>query len=77
MTVFLDHLYNDNDPTEGFFSAKTTHSNVVFALWVYIPTHLPFLLTLNQSPKEIAGSDITNCLTHTMYAKAFKVACEL
>jgi len=23
----------------------------------------PFLLTLNQSPKEIAGSDITNCLT--------------
>ena len=34
----------------------------------------PFPFTLNQSPKEIAGSDITNCLTHTMYAIAFKGA---
>jgi len=34
----------------------------------------PFLLTLNQSPKKIAGSDITNCLTHTMHAIAFKAA---
>jgi len=34
----------------------------------------PFLLTLNQSPKEIAGNDITNCLTYTMYAIAFKAA---
>ena len=31
------------------------------------PPAPPFLLTLNQSPKEIAGSDITNCLTNTMY----------
>ena len=81
MTVFQDHLYND--PAEGFFSAKPTHSHVVFTLWVYNtnppPPVPPFLLTLNQSPKEIAGSDITNCLTHTVYAKAlnFKVACEL
>ena len=28
----------------------------------------PFLLTLNQSPKDNAGSDITNCLTHTCYS---------
>jgi len=28
--------------------------------------------TETKSPKEIAGSDITNCLTHTMYAIAFK-----
>ena len=34
----------------------------------------PFPFTLNQSPKEIAGSDITNCLTHTMYTIAFKGA---
>ena len=34
------------------------------------------LLPLNQYPKEIAGSDITNCLTHTIhvYAIAFKAA---
>jgi len=68
-----------NDPTEGYFTAKPTHSRAVFTLWVYIPTHLPLsyplsLLPLNQYPKEIAGSDITNCLTHTMYAIAFKAA---
>ena len=45
-----------------FFIAKPTHSQAVFTLWVYIPTHLPqshapFPLTLNQSPKDIAGSD--------------------
>jgi len=26
-----------------FFTAKPTHSCAVFTLWVYIPTHLPFL----------------------------------
>ena len=30
------------------------------------------MLPLNQYPKEIARSDITNCLTHTMYAISFK-----
>jgi len=25
------------------------------------------MLTLNQSPKDIAGSHITNCWTHTWY----------
>ena len=74
MTVFQDHLCID--PTEGFFTAKPTHSRAVFTLWVYIPTHLPFesLLPLNQYPKEIADSDITNCLTHTMYVIALKAA---
>ena len=63
-----------------FFTAKPTHSCAVFTLWVYIPNPpppvLPFesLLPLNTYPKEIAGSDITNCLTHTMYAVAFKAA---
>ena len=75
MTVFQDHLYNDL--IEGFFH---TQPCCFHPLGVYTnppPPVPPFLLTLNQSPKEIAGSDITNCLTHTMYAKAFKVACEL
>ena len=81
MTVFQDHLCND--PTEGFFTVKPTHSCAVFTLWVYIlvytnppPPVLPFesLLPLNHYPKEIAGSDITICLTHAMYAIAFKVA---
>jgi len=26
------------------------------------------MLTLNQSPKDIAGSHITHCLTHTRYS---------
>ena len=52
------------------FTAKPRHLHVVFTFWVYIYTNPPppvpsFLLTLNQSPKDIAGSDITNCLTHT------------
>ena len=32
------------------------------------PPDTPFLLTLNQSPKDIGGSGITNCLTHTCYS---------
>ena len=78
MTVFHDHLYND--PTEGFFQPNPHTAMLFHPLGVYTnpPSPVPpFLLTLNQSPKEIAGSGITNCLTHTMYAKAFKVACEL
>ena len=63
-----------------FFSQTHTQLCCFHPLGVYTnppPPFPPFLLTLNQSPKEIAGSDITNCLTHTMYAKAFKVACEV
>ena len=42
---------------------------------VHVETPVPpFPFTLNQSPNEIAGSDITNCLTYTMYAIAFKGA---
>jgi len=39
-------------------------------VYIYNPPPLvpPFLLTLNQSPKDIAGSDITNCLMHTYYS---------
>ena len=55
---FQDHLCND--PTEGSFTANPP------------PPVPPFLLPLNQYPKEIAESDITNCLTHTMYAITFK-----
>ena len=79
MTVFQGHLCND--PYWGiFFSQPHTQPCCFHPLGVYTnppPPVPPFLLTLNQSPKEIAGSDITNCLTHTMNAKAFKVACEL
>jgi len=63
-----------------FFSQTHTQPCCFHPLGVYTnppPLVPPFLLTLNQSPKGIAGSDITNYLTHTMYAKAFKVACEL
>jgi len=60
------------------FLQPTPHTAMLFhTLGVYTnppPPVPPFLLTLNQSPKEIAGSDITNCLTHTMYAIAFKAA---
>ena len=72
MTVFQDHLCND--PTEGFLQSKThTQPYWFHPLGIYTnppPPVLPFesLLPLNQDPKEIAGSDITNCLTHTMYA---------
>jgi len=51
-----------------------------FKLDVYTnppPPVPPFLLTLNQSPKEIAGNDITNYLTHIMYAIALKLYDEL
>ena len=78
MTAFQDHLCND--PTEGIFQPNP-HTALLLSPFgcIYQPTSPvpPFLLPLNQSPKEVAGSDITNCLTHTMYAKAFKVACEL
>jgi len=53
--------------------AKLTHSHAFFTLWVYNtnppPPVPPFLLTLNQSPNDIAGSDITNLLTYTRYKK--------
>jgi len=74
MTVFQDYLCND--PTEGFLQPNP-HTTMLFPLGVYTnppPPVLHFLLTLNRSPKEIAGNDITNCLTHTMYAIAFKAA---
>ena len=65
-----------------FFSAKPTHSHVVFTLWVYIPTHLslshPFCSHWTNLPgKLLEVTSQSNCLTHTMYAKAFKVACKL
>ena len=78
MTHFQDYLCND--PTERFLQPNPlTAMHAICTLWVYIPTHLhlppPFLLTLNQSPKEIARNDIINCLTYyTMYAIAFKAA---
>ena len=57
---------------EGFFFSQTHTQLCCFhPLGVYTnppPPVPPFLLTLNLSPKEIAGSDSTNCLTHTMYA---------
>ena len=46
----------------------------VYVLDIGISRHVDLR---GRVPKEIAGSDITNCLTHTMYTKAFKVACEL
>ena len=60
------------------FLQPNPHTAVLFSPFecIYQPTTPvpPFLLPLNQYPKEIAGSDITNCLTHTMYAIAFKAA---
>ena len=65
-----------------FYSQTPTQPSCFHPLGVYIYTNPPppvppFLLTLNQPPKEIAGNDITNCLTHTMYAIAFKAACRV
>ena len=59
-----------------FYSQTHTQPCCFHPLGVYTnppPLVPPFLLTLNQSPKEIAGSDIKSCLTHTMYAIAFKL----
>jgi len=59
MTVFQDYLCND--PTEGFYSQTRKQPCYFHPLDVYTdlaPSFPPFLLTLNQTPKEIAGSDI-------------------
>jgi len=54
MTVFQDHLYND--PTEAFIQPYP-HTATLFSPFGYIyqPIFLvpPFLLTLDQSPKEL------------------------
>jgi len=51
------------------FTAKSRQQPCCFRpLGIYTNPPLPvllFLITLNQSPKDIAGSDITNCLAHT------------
>jgi len=68
---------------QGLFSLKITemvllkdfHSHAALTLWVYQPTsHCPTLslLVQNQSPQNIAGSDTTNCLTHTCYVISFR-----
>jgi len=60
-------VFKDNDPTEGFCSQTHTQLCCFHPLGVHTnppPPVPPFLLTLNQSPKDIAGSGITNCLTH-------------
>jgi len=73
MTDFQDHLHNN--PIEGF-SQPNPHTAMLFhPLGVYTsppPPVPPFLLILSQSPKDIAGSDTTNCLTQ--HAIAFKAA---
>jgi len=52
------------------FTAKPTHSTAVFALWVYIfqPASPCLTLSAHTEPNDIAGSGITNCLTHTCYS---------
>ena len=60
MAVFQDYLCNDH--TEGFYNQ--THKQPCFhSSDVYTNPSSPvppLLFTLNQSPKDIAGSDITN-----------------
>ena len=74
MTVFQDHLCND--PTEGFFSAKPTHSHAVFTLWVYIPTYLPLShLFCSHLPRKLV--EVTSLIAwhiQCMLAIAFKAA---
>ena len=57
-----------SDPTKGLLQPNP-HTAMLFSPFgcIYQPTSPvpPFLLILNQFPKEIAGSNITNCLTHT------------
>jgi len=69
VTDFQDHLRNNS--TEGF-SQPNPHTAMLFhPLGVYTnpPSPVPpFLHIMNQSPKDIAGSDITNCLTLTCYS---------
>jgi len=64
-----------------FFRTKTmywgilqhTQSFCIHPLGVYTNPPPPVPLTLNQSPKDIAGSGITNCLTYTCYIAAWRV----
>jgi len=44
----------------------------IIKMVLYQPTY-SCLLTLNQSPKDNAGSDITNCLTHTSRMTGYAV----
>jgi len=66
MTLLRD-LYSQTHTQPCYFHPLGVYTNPP-------PPVPPFLLPLTQSPKEIAGSDITNYLTHTMYAIAFKAA---
>jgi len=53
-----------------FYSQTQTQPCYFHRLGVYtnpLPPVPPFLLTLNQSSKDVAGSDITIGLTHTCY----------
>ena len=55
------------------FYSQTHTQPCPLGVYTNPPPPVPlFLLPLNQYPKEIAESDITNCLTHTMYAISFK-----
>ena len=61
-------VFQDQYPTEGFYSYTHSQPCCFHPLGGYTnppPPVPPFLLILNQSPKDIAGSGITNCLTHT------------
>jgi len=61
-------------PYWGVFSAKPTHSHAVF--WcIYQPTSP--CLTLSAHTEPISQGNCWKCLTHAMYAIAFKVAWEL
>ena len=58
-----------NDPTEP-------RSAMLFSPFgfIYQPTSPCPTLSAYTEPKEIAGSNITNCLKRTVYALAFKAA---
>jgi len=66
MTVSQDHLRND--PTEVFLQLNP-HTAMLFSPFgcIYQPTS-PCPTLSAHTEHNLAGSDITNCLTHTMYA---------
>jgi len=52
-----------------FYSQTHTHAAMLFSSFgcIYQPT-FPCPTLSGQSPKDITGSGITNCLTHTSYS---------
>jgi len=67
MIMSFTYEYSYQDHEYIIRTMNTMHAQSPAIHSAYTPVS-PFLLTLNQSPKDNTGSDITICLTHTCYS---------